>query len=220
MSKIKVLIADDHPAFREGLAQLLNKEEDIEVIGEASDGQQALEQAKELQPDVALIDVAMPPGINGIETAKQIKGICPQTAVIMLTAYDYQSYILACLQIRASGYLLKSSPVSEIVNAIRSAYTGHGVFNLKVLSTAMKRWAGEKKYEGMALEQLYKRELQIVKLVGKGMSNREIARQLYISERTVQTHVHRIFEKLGVSSRTEAVLYCLREGWLTMEDLR
>ena len=218
MNKIKVLIADDHPAFREGLSQLLRKQEDLEVIAEASDGQQAIELAKDLKPDVVLIDIAMP-GINGIETAKQIKGICPQTAIVMLTAYDYQSYILACLQIRASGYLLKSSPVSEIVNAIRSAHSGHGVFNLKVLSAAMKRWAGEKKYEGMALEQLYKRELQILRLVAKGMSNKEIAQQLFISERTVQTHVHRIFEKLGVSSRTEAVLCCVREGWLTMEDL-
>jgi len=218
VNKIKVLIADDHPAFREGLSQLLRKQEDLEVIAEASDGQQAIELAKDLKPDVVLIDIAMP-GINGIETAKQIKGICPQTAIVMLTAYDYQSYILACLQIRASGYLLKSSPVSEIVNAIRSAHSGHGVFNLKVLSAAMKRWAGEKKYEGMALEQLYKRELQILRLVAKGMSNKEIAQQLFISERTVQTHVHRIFEKLGVSSRTEAVLYCVREGWLTMEDL-
>ena len=218
MSKIRVLIADDHPAFREGLSQLLNREEDIEVIGEASDGQQTVELTKNLQPDVALLDIAMP-GINGIEVAKQIKGICPQTAVIMLTAYDYQSYILACLKMGAAGYLLKSSPVAEIVNSIRSVYSGRGVFDLKVLDTAMKRLTGKGQDESLALEGLHKREVQIVKLVGKGMSNREIARQLFISERTVQTHVHRIFEKLGVGSRTEAVLYCLREGWLTMEDL-
>jgi NarL family two-component system response regulator LiaR len=218
VSKIKVIVADDHPAFREGLSHLLNREEDIEVIAEASDGEQTVELAKELQPDVALIDVAMP-GINGIEAAKQVRSICPQTAIIMLTAYDYQAYILTCLQIRAAGYLLKSSSVAEIVNAIRSAYSGHGVFNLKVLSAAMKRWAGEKSDEKLALEGLRERELQIIRLVAKGMSNREIARQLFISERTVQTHVHKILEKLGVSSRTEAVLYCLKEGWLTMEDL-
>jgi NarL family two-component system response regulator LiaR len=219
VSKIKVLIADDHPAFREGLAQLLNREEDIEVTAEASNGQQTVELAKNLQPDVALIDVAMP-GINGIDAAKQIKSICPQTAIIMLTAYDYQSYILACLKIRAAGYLLKSSPVAEIVNTIRAVHSGRGVFDLKVLDAAMKRLTGKEEDERLALEGLHEREVQIVKLVAKGMSNREIARQLFISERTVQTHVHRIFEKLGVSSRTEAVLYCLREGWLTMEDLR
>jgi len=218
VSKIRVLIADDHPAFREGLAQLLNREEDIEVIAEAPDSQQAVALAEELQPDVALIDVAMP-GINGIEAAKQIRNISPQTAIIMLTAYDYQSYILACLQIRAAGYLLKSSPVAEIVNAIRSAYSGHGVFDLKVLSTAMKRWAEEKRDRSFALEGLHEREVEIVKLVAKGMSNREVAQQLLISERTVQTHMHRILEKLGVSSRTEAVLYCLKEGWLNLEDL-
>jgi len=218
VSKIKVLIADDHPAFREGLAQLLNKQEDIEVIAEAEDGQQAIELAKELQPNVALLDVAMS-GINGIEAAKQIKGACPQTAIIMLTAYDYQSYILACLKIRAAGYLLKSSPVPEIINSIRSVHSGRGVFDLKTLDSAIKHWDGKERDEGFALEGLHEREVQIVKLVAKGMSNREIARQLFISERTVQTHVHRIFEKLGVSSRTEAVLYCLREGWLTMEDL-
>ena len=218
MSKIKVLIADDHPAFREGLAQLLNREEDIEVVAEASDGQKAVELAKNLQPDVALIDIAMP-GISGIEVTKQIKSIYPQTAIIILTAYDYQSYILTCLQIKAAGYLLKSSPVPEIVTAIRSAHSGHGVFDLKTLATAMKRWTGKDKDEMLALEGLHERELQIVKLLAKGMSNREIARQLYISERTVQTHVHRIFEKLEVSSRTEAVLHCLREGWLNIEDL-
>ena len=218
MEKIKVLIADDHPAFREGLAQLLNREEDIEVIAEAPDSQQAVALAEELQPDVALIDVAMP-GINGIEAAKQMRNISPQTAIIMLTAYDYQAYILTCLRIRAAGYLLKSSPVAEIINAIRTTYSGHGVFNLKVLSSAMQRWAGEKSDEKFTLEGLHERELQIIRLVAKGMSNREIARQLIISERTVQTHVHKIFEKLGVSSRTEAVLYCLKEGWLTMEDL-
>jgi len=216
VSKIRVLIADDHPAFREGLSQLLSREEDIEVIAEASDGQQTLELTNNLQPDVALIDIAMP-DINGIEVAKQIKYISPKTAFIMLTAYDYQSYILACLQMRAAGYLLKSSPVAEIVNAIRSVHLGRGVFDLKVLDTAMKRLTGRD--EKLVLEGLHERELQILKLVAKGMSNREIARQLFISERTVQTHVHRIFEKLGVSSRTEAVLYCLREGWLNMEDL-
>ena len=218
MSKIKVLIADDHPVFREGLSQLLNKQENIEVIAEASDGQQAVEMANDLQPDVVLIDISMPV-IDGIEAAKQIKSTCSQTAIIMLTAYDYQSYILACLQIRAAGYLLKSSPVNEIVSAIRSAYSGHGIFDLKVLSTAMKRWAEDKKDGSFALEGLHEREVEIVKLVAKGKSNREIARQLFISERTVQTHMHRILEKLGVSSRTEAVLYCLKEGWLNLEDL-
>ena len=218
MNKIRVLVADDHPAFREGLSQLLNKQEDIEVIAEASDGQQAVELAKDTQPDVALIDIAMP-GVNGIEAAKQIKVICPQTAIIMLTAYDYQSYILACLQIRTAGYLLKSSPVPEIAGAIRSAYSGRGVFDLKVLDAAMNRWSRSGVGKEPVVEGLHEREFQVVKLVAKGRSNREIARQLFISERTVQTHVHRIFGKLGVSSRTEAVLYCLREGWLNMEDL-
>ena len=218
MSKIRVLIADDHPAFREGLSQLLNKEEDIEVIGEASEGQQTTELAKELQPDVVLMDIAMP-GINGIETAKQIKGTCPQTAIIILTAYDYQSYILACLKIGAAGYLLKSSTVPEIINTIRSVHSGRGVFDLKALDSAMKHLTEKGRDEKLALDGLHEREVQVVKLIARGMSNREIAQQLFISERTVQTHVHRIFEKLGVGSRTETVLYCLREGWLTMEDL-
>jgi len=218
MSKIKVLIADDHPAFREGLAQLLNKQEDIEVVAEAEDGQQTVELAKQLQPDVILIDIAMP-GVNGIESAKQIKSIYPKTNIIMLTAYEYQSYILACLKIRAAGYLLKSSPVSEIINAIRSAYVGRGIFDLKVLDAAMKQWTAEQSDRRMTLEGLHERELQIVKLIAKGMSNREIARGLFISERTVQTHIHRIFEKIGAGSRTETVLYCLKEGWLTIEDL-
>ena len=218
MSKIKVLIADDHPVFREGLSQLLNQQEDIEVIAEASDGQQTIELVKALQPDVALIDIAMP-GVNGIECAKQIKINYPQIAVVMLTAYDYQAYVLACLQLRVAGYLMKSSPVSEIINAIHSAYFGRGIFDLKALDVAMKYWAEPQRDGKMAFGGLHKRELEVVKLVANGLSNKEIARQLFISERTVQAHLHKIFEKLGVGSRTETVLYCLREGWLTIEDL-
>jgi len=120
VSKIKVLIADDHPAFREGLSQLLNKQGDIEVIAEVSNGQQAIELAKNLQPDVALIDVAMP-GINGIEAAKQIKSICPQTAIIMLTAYDYQSYMLACLSCKLSSGQVRGVIPENILRRIRGS---------------------------------------------------------------------------------------------------
>ena len=218
MSKIRVIIADDHPAFREGLSQLLGREEDIEIVAQAADGQEAVKLTRELEPSVALIDIAMPV-VNGIEAAKQIKNVSPKTAVIILTAYDYQSYVLACLQVRVAGYLLKNSPVDEIVTAIRSAHSGHGLFDLKSLDVGLRHLADSKTGRKRPTERLHDRELEVLKLVAQGKSNKEIAQQLFISERTVQTHMHRIFEKIAVGSRTEAVLYSLREGWLTMEDL-
>ena len=218
MNKIKVLIADDHPAFREGLSRLLNAEEDLEVIAKAADGEETVSLAKELVPDVAIIDVAMPK-LNGIEAAKQIREACPTTAILMVSAYGYESYVLASLQARAAGYLLKNTPVRELISAIRSAHAGQAVFDFKVIDKVMRRVATEKVERGWRPDGLRQRELQVLKLVAKGMANKQIARELVISERTVQTHLVRIFRKLGVSSRTEAVLHALKEGWFSLDDL-
>ena len=218
MKKIKVLVADDHPAFREGLCRLIEEEEDMEVVAMAADGGEAARLAKELLPNVAIIDVAMPV-VNGIEAAKQIKESCPATATLMVSAYGYESYILASLEAGAAGYLLKNVSLRDLISAVRSVHAGKGVFDLKATSKILRRLAPEKGEERRGLGELHRRELEVLKLAGKGMSNKEIAAELSISERTVQTHLTNIFRKLEVGSRTEAVLHGLKEGWFTLDDL-
>ena len=212
------MIADDHPAFREGLCQLLEGEEDLKCIAKPEDGEEAVRLAKELAPDVAIIDVAMPK-LNGIEAAKQIKVACPNTAILMVSAFGYESYVLASLRAGAAGYLLKSAPLRELTNAVHSVQAGEGVFDLKAASKILQRLSAEKGEEKRSPEELHRRELQVLKLAAKGISNKQIASKLSISERTVQTHLVNIFRKLGVGSRTEAVLHALKEGWLTLDDL-
>ena len=218
MDRIRVLVADDHPAFREGLCRLLEEEEDLEVVARAADGEEALRLAKELLPDVAIIDVAMPE-VNGIEAATQIKASCPATAVLMISAYNYQSYILASLRAGAAGYLLKNAPLRELINAVRFVHAGEAVFDLKATSSILRRLVADNAEERTGLGRLQHRELEVLRTAAKGMSNKEIATELVISERTVQTHMVNIFRKMGVSSRIEAVLRALKEGWLSVDDL-
>ncbi len=218
MGKIKVLVADDHPAFREGLCRLLEDEKDLECVAKSSNGEETIRLAKELLPDVAIIDIAMP-GINGIEAAKQIKAACPAIAILMISAYGYESYIVASLQAGAAGYLLKDVPLRELVNAIRFVHAGETVLNFKAAGKILRRLAAGRDEKRRGLEELHRRELEVLKLAAKGLSNKEIAAELVISERTVQTHLVNIFKKLEVGSRTEAVLHALKEGWLSPDDL-
>jgi len=217
--KIRVLIADDHAVVREGLCSLLSEEADLEVVAKAADGKEAIELAKELHPNVALIDIVMPK-LDGIETAKQIKAACPTVNIIMLSAYDYEAYALGALEAGAVGYLLKETSLHELVNAIRMVHAGQGVVDLKAWNRMLQRLTAPKDEGKRSLEKLQTRELDILKLVAQGMSSREIGKNLTINRRTVQTHLDNIFTKLGVHSRTEAVVYAIREGWLTLNDLR
>jgi len=216
--KIHVLVADDHPAFREGLCRLLEDEKDLDIVAKAENGEQAVKMALQMKPDVVVIDVDMP-GLNGIEAAKRIKAVYPTTAILMVSAFSYQSYILAALRVGAAGYLLKSAPLRELVSAIRLVHAGEGIFDLKATSKILYRLTAENGDDFRALEPLNHRELDVLRLAAKGMSNRGIAEKLFISARTVQTHLVNIFGKLQVGSRTEAVLRALKEGWLTFDDL-
>lgn len=217
MAKIKLLIADDHPAFREGLSRLLEEEEDLECVAIAADGEEAVRMTEELHPDVALIDVSMP-NLDGIKAVEKIKSACPDTAVLMVSAFDYQSYILASLKAGASGYMSKDRPLQELISAIRLVYGGDSILDLKATDTVVQCLIGSERGGKTDFDELQSRELDVIKLTAKGMSNKDIADKLFISERTVQTHLVNIFRKLGVSSRTQAVLYALRKGWITLDD--
>lgn len=218
MKRIKVLVADDHPAFREGLCRFLEEDKDLEIVARPEDGEETVRLAKELLPDVAMIDVAMPK-LNGIEAARQIKEACPETAILMLSAFGYQSYLVASLRAGAAGYMLKNTPIDDLISAIRLVHSGEGVFDLKTISTVLAQVTADNGAERKVLASLHRRELEVLKLVAKGTKNKKIGEELNISQRTVQTHLVNIFRKLKVSSRTEAVLHALREGWIVLDDL-
>ncbi len=218
MDKIKIMVVDDHPAFRDGLSRLLREEPDLEVVATPGDGEQAVDMASKLKPDVIVMDISMPK-MNGIEAARLIKTQVPETAILMVSAYSYQSYILASLRAGAAGYLLKNAPLHELVKAIHMVASGEGVFNMKVTGSLLRQLAQEKSENNKDIEELHSREIQVLSYTARGMSNKAIAEQLNISERTVQSHLVNIFRKLQVSSRTEAVLQGLRRGWLTLDDL-
>ena len=220
MDRIRVLLAEDHVVVRQGTRQLLEREQDLEVIGEAGDGEEAVQLAAQLNPDVIIMDVAMPK-LSGIEATKQIKALLPSVAVLILTGYDYDEYIFSLLEAGAAGYLLKSVSGDELINAIRAVNAGEPVLHPVVIRKLMARFKPQAVRPAGArpLELLSEREMEVLRLAAKGMSNKDIGEALFISVRTVQAHLRSIFNKLAVGSRSEAVLYGLKRGWFTLEDL-
>ena len=220
MKKIKILIADDHAFVREGTRRILEQEPDLEVVAEAGNGEEAVKLASELKPDVAIIDVAMPK-LDGIEATRQIKALCPAVAVLVLSAYDDDQFVFGLLEAGAAGYLLKSVRGHEIVDAIRAVDAGESVLHPSVARKVLNRFASvsNRAQRKKPLELLTEREVEVLKLVTKGLSNKDIADGLSLSIRTVQGHLANIFNKLRVSSRTEAVVHALKEGWVTLDDI-
>ncbi len=218
--KIRVLIADDHIVFRQGTRALLEQEPDLEVIGEAGDGEEAINMAKELNPDVAIIDIAMPV-VDGIAATKQIKESCPDTNILILSAYDDDQFVFRLLQAGAAGYLLKSVPSSELITAIRAVKAGDSILHPAIARKVLSRFvpSSDKPKDHVKPGILNKREIELLTLVAHGASNKEIAHEFSVSVRTVQSHLRHIFKKLGVNSRTEAVVYALREKWINLEDV-
>ncbi len=220
MSKIRIVIADDHAIVRQGTRNLLEREEDLEVVGEAGNGEEAVKLIDQLKPDVAIIDIAMPK-LNGVEVTRQIKPRCPSTAVLILTAYDDDEYVFALLEAGAAGYLLKDVDSQEVVRAVRAVHAGESVLHPVIARKVIGRFRpplAEVGKQKPAIE-LSEREMQVLKLAAKGMSNKDIAGELLISMRTVQGHLGAIFNKLGVGSRTEAIFQAVKRGWLSLEEL-
>lgn len=217
---ITIVIADDHTLVREGTKQLLDEHPGLSVVGEAADGQEAVEVVTRLKPDVVLMDIAMP-GMNGIEATKRIKETNPSTSVLVLTAYDDEQYIYALLDAGAAGYLLKNVSGEELARSIYAVAEGESVLHPSVAAKVFKRVTsgavGLAKAGGV--DQLTERELAVLRLAARGLSNKMIARDLDLSDRTVQVHLSNVFGKLGVASRTEAVITALRRGIIRLEEI-
>ena len=221
MEKIRVIIAEDHTFVREATRQLLEQEPDIEIVGEATDGAEAVALVERLNPDVAIVDISMPV-MSGMEATERIKAVRPGTAVLILTQYDDDQYVFALLAAGAAGYLLKDIPSAEIVRAVRSVHAGEPVLHPAIVKKVMARFAAQAQQQQPARPEadlLTDREREVLRLAACGMSNARIAERLFVSLRTVQVHLTNIFNKLGVGSRTEAVIVGLRRGVLQLEDL-
>jgi len=220
MEKIRIIIADDHAVVREGTRTLLEREDDMEVVGEAEDGKEAVNLIEKLKPDVAILDISMPK-LNGIEVTRQIKPRFPSIAILILTSYDNDEYVFALLEAGAAGYLLKDVHGHEIVDAVRSVYSGESVLHPSIARKVIQRAivGSVKAKEGKSDLELSDREKEVLKLAARGMTNKDIAENLCISIRTVQGHINSIFHKLGVGSRTEAIFQSVKKGWLSFEDL-
>ncbi len=215
---IRVVLADDHAVVRKGIHDFLEEAGDIQVVAEATTGAEAVAVTLEQQPDVTVLDIQMPE-MSGVEAARQIKAQAPEVQVLVLTAYDDDPYIFAMLQAGASGYVLKNASSEELVRAVRAVARGESALDPTVTAKVMSQLAGGKPPGAQAVvEGLTQRELEVLRLAAKGHTNRAIGRELGISDRTVQGHLANIFGKLGVSTRTEAVLLAVKQGWITLDE--
>lgn len=213
---IRVVIAEDHTLVRQGTRQLLQQESDIDVVGEAADGEEALTVIGATRPDVALVDISMP-RLDGVTLCRRIRERYPETAVIALTVHDEEEYVTALLEAGASGYLLKDVDTDELVHSIRTVHDGGTVLDPKFLRAVLQRMRTR---ETPADEpRPTPREVEVLKLVASGLSNRDVAERLGISAWTVQTHIAHLFAKLGASSRTRAVIQGLHAGWISLDEL-
>jgi NarL family two-component system response regulator LiaR len=220
MKKISILLAEDHVIVRESIRQSLEREPNLVVVGEAGDGEEAVRMAKKLNPSVIIMDISLP-NINGIEATKRIKAAQPSAIILVLTAYDYEQYIFPLLEAGAAGYLLKDISSRELINAIQTVYRGEAVLHPAIARKVLERFKQSKTEQEKVhyADVLTERETMVLKMAAKGMSNTDIAEALFLSVRTIESHLGSIFNKLSVGSRTEAVIEAMRKGWFTLEEL-
>jgi DNA-binding NarL/FixJ family response regulator len=209
---IKILIADDHPVVREGLITMIKREPDFQVVGEATNGVEAVNKARELKPDVVLMDLRMPE-LDGVEAIRQISSTEPNIKYIILTTYSDDEYIFKGIEVGARAYLLKDAPRDDLFKAIRAVNRGESLIQPVVASKVLDRFAElSRQAQSAPPDVLSERELEVLKLMAKGDANKEIAAQLNITDSTVKTHISNIFQKLGAKDRTEAVMNAMRRG--------
>jgi DNA-binding NarL/FixJ family response regulator len=207
---IKVLIADDHKMFRQGLRMLLEMEPDIKVVGEASNGHEVQDLAEQLQPDVVLMDINMPPSINGIEATRQLLSRCPEMAIIVLTMFREDEHIFGAIMAGARGYVLKDADTLEVTRAIRTVADGGSIVDAAMTAKLFHRFRTMQ--DDTSKPRLSEREVEILTLIASGASNREIGDRLYLSEKTIKNHITSIFQKLQTTDRTQAAVYAIQHG--------
>lgn len=214
MKKLRILIADDHAVIREGLKALVNAQPDMEVVGEAENGRLAWHKAKSLLPDVAVVDISMPE-LNGEQVTQRLKQECPEVKVLTLTVHEDQAYLRQLLKAGASGYVLKRAVVAELIHAIRTVAAGGVYLDPALASKVIGNYIREQSVMSSPMrDDLSKRETEVLRLLAHGYSNKEVAAQLGISIKTVETYKARLMEKLGIHSRVDLVRYAVRRGWL------
>lgn len=217
---IKLLICDDHAVVRSGLSMLLHGKHDIEVVGEASEGDEAIRMAQELLPDVVLMDLSMPHGKDGMTATTELKKLLPDTAILILTMHDDDEYLFRAIQIGASGYILKNAPHDELLSAIQCVAKGDAYLYPTATKRLMSEYLVKMKQGGEGAgpyDALSEREKEILAWIAKGYSNKEIADSLVISVKTVETHKSNLMEKLGLKTRPELIKFALKKGLLTFE---
>lgn len=215
---ITLLLADDHPVVRKGTRELLEAEADLRVLGEASSGAEVVALAAQLRPDIVLMDMSMP-DMTGVEATRRIKAGQGRVSVLVLSSYDDDAYVFAALEAGAAGYLLKETSEDELLRAVRAVAAGESVLHPSIARKVMARFSAQAPAEMDLTEDLSPRELEVLRAAARGGSNKEIARALGISPRTVQVHLGNVFSKLNVGSRTEAVLAGIRRGWVDPREL-
>jgi len=215
MSKIRVLVVDDHAMFREGIRSLLEGYEDVEIVGEATEGSEAIEKVHQLAPQVVLMDIAMPV-MGGLEATRRIQKESPNTRVLVLTQYEDSEYILSLLRAGARGYISKTATASELISAIRTVHQGESYLYPSAATTLIEEYLTRVGGEKNEYERLTDREREILQLVAEGRANREIADRLFISVKTVLRHRTNIMEKLGFHNRTELIKYAISRGLIEM----
>lgn len=214
MNKLRIFLADDHAIIREGLKSLINAQPDMEVIGEADNGRTTLQKARELLPDIVVMDVSMPE-LNGIAATERLKQHCPHIKVLALTMHDDKGYLGQVLKAGASGYVLKRAAFEELTHAIRMVAAGGIYLDPKVMSKVVGSYIRKRAHEDDLLRNdLSNRETEVLRSIARGYSNKEIAAQLDISVRTVETYKVRLMEKLDLHNRADIVRYALHQGWL------
>lgn len=215
---IRVFQADDHAIVRDGMKWLLLGEDDIELVGEAADGEAAIFQIEKLKPDVVLLDLQMPK-LSGLDALPKIKEASPNSKIIVITSFSDDDYLLQAFNAGATSYLLKDTHPQKLLRTIRSVASGQATLEPEIAQKLLEHITKNSKRKSYALdEQLTEREIEILKFVAKGLTNLEISEQLVVSERTVRTHVSNILGKLHLANRTQAALYALREGIAKLDD--
>jgi len=213
MDKISVLVADDHSLMRQGLKQIIELEEDLQVVGQATNGQEAVEMAKRLNPDVILMDINMPV-LNGMQAIKEIRDIGLDSKIVVLTIHEDRDYLFKTIQLGANGYVLKDAESSILITAIRTVKKGQSYIQENMTSELVKEFNRITKHEKQRNSEnsLTAREVEVLELIAEGMLNKNIAKTLFISEKTVKNHVSNIFKKLNVTDRTQAAIYALKNN--------